>query len=93
MKEQVKRYIKKKEREKILKLLKDNIFIVAGVFVVFILLIVLGVLKKKAKKRRRAKIRAAIRDGISSFRRLDDDYDYDEDEDFEDEEYYTEDDT
>ncbi len=91
MKEQVKRYIKKKEREKILKLLKDNIFIVAGVFVVFILLIVLGVLKKKAKKRRRAKIRAAIRDGISSFRRLDDDYD--EDEDFEDEEYYTEDDT
>ena len=66
MKECIEKYLRKKRREKALKVLKDNIFVVLAAFGIVIALIVLKVLKKKAKKKVKAKIKESIKNGIDS---------------------------
>ena len=66
MKECIEKYLRKKRREKVLKMLKDNIFVVLAAFGIVIALIVLKVLKKKAKKKVKAKIKESIKNGIDS---------------------------
>ena len=60
MKERIVRYIRKKKREKALKLVKDNIFVILGALGILILLIILKALKRKAKKKVKAKIRRKL---------------------------------
>ena len=66
MKERIEKYIRKKRREKAIKMIKDNIFIILGVLGLIILLIILKILKKKAKKKVKAKIKETIKSGIDS---------------------------
>ena len=66
MKEKIDNYLKKKKREKIIKLLKDNIWVILGVVGVLIALIVLKILKKKAKKKIKAKIKETVRDRVNN---------------------------
>lgn len=68
MKERIEQYIKKKQRERVLKMLKDNIPVILGVLGLIILLIVLKILKKKAKKKVKATIKETIKSGIESIR-------------------------
>ena len=76
MKDRIDAYIKKKKREAALKILKDNLPLILGILGVFIALIVLGILKKRAKKKVKAKIKESIRN-----RRHPDDFDDEESED------------
>jgi hypothetical protein len=71
MKEQIEKYIRKKRREKIIKILKDNIFVILGAVGILILLIVLKILKKKAKKKIKAQIKDSIKKGIAGYHDLD----------------------
>ena len=80
MKEKIDRYIKKKKREKIIKLLKDNMFVILGVIALLIALIVLRILKKNAKK----KIKESIKNKVNSNSSLDD---YTDAEELEDDEF------
>ena len=68
MKERIEKYIRKKRREKAIKMINDNIFIILGVLGLIILLIILKILKKKAKKKVKAKIKETIKSGIDSIR-------------------------
>ena len=68
MKERIEKYIRKKRREKAIKMIKDNIFIILGVLGLIILLIILKILKKKAKKKVKAKIKETNKSGIDSIR-------------------------
>ena len=72
MKERIVRYIRKKEREKALKLVKDNIFVILGALGILILLIILKALKRKAKKKVKAKIKSAVKEKVGSMRNKDD---------------------
>ena len=65
MKERIEKYIRKKRREKAIRMIKDNIFIILGVLGLIILLIILKILKKKAKKKVKAKIKETIKNGIN----------------------------
>ena len=80
MKERIEKYIKKKQRERALKMLKDNIPVILGVLGLIILLIVLKILKKKAKKKVKAKIKETIKSGIDSIRDKESSSDGDEEE-------------
>jgi hypothetical protein len=71
MKEQIEKYIRKKRREKIIKILKDNIFVILGAVGILILLIVLKILKIKAKKKIKAQIKDSIKKGIAGYHDLD----------------------
>lgn len=55
MKERIEKYIKKKQREKAIKMLKDNIPVILGVLGLIILLVILKILKNKAKIRKTIK--------------------------------------
>nr|MBQ4457071.1 hypothetical protein [Clostridia bacterium] len=72
MKERIERYIRKKKREKALKLVKDNIFVILGALGILILLIILKALKRKAKKKVKAKIKSAVKEKVGSMRNKDD---------------------
>ena len=84
MKEKIDRYIKKKKREKIIKLLKDNRFVILGVVALLIALIVLKILKKNAKKKIKTKIKESIKNKVNSNSSLDD---YTDVEELEDDEF------
>ena len=84
MKEKIDRYIKKKKREKIIKMLKENMFVILGVIAILIALIVLKILKKKAKKKIKTKIKESIKNKVDSNSSLDDSTDA---EDLEDDEF------
>ena len=75
MKEQIEKYIRKKRREKIIKILKDNIFVILGAVGILALLIVLKILKKKAKKKIKAQIKDSIKKGIAGYHDLDESLD------------------
>ena len=78
MKDRIEKYIKKKQRERALKMLKDNIPVILGVLGLIILLIVLKILKKKAKKKVKAKIKETIKNGIENIKDKDSSSDDDE---------------
>ena len=78
MKERIERYVRKKKREKALKLVKDNIFVILGALSILILLIILKVLKRKAKKEFKAKIKGAVKEKVSRMRNKDDSSDGEE---------------
>ena len=78
MKERIERYIRKKKREKALKLVKDNIFVILGALGILILLIILKALKRKAKKKVKAKIKSAVKEKVGSMRNKDDSSDGEE---------------
>ena len=80
MKERIERYIRKKKREKALKLVKDNIFVILGALGILILLIILKALKRKAKKKVKAKIKSAVKEKVGSMRNKDDSSDGEETE-------------
>ncbi len=71
MKKKIERYIRKKERERVLKLLKENMGIILGVLALLVALIVFKIVKKKAKKKVKAKIKASVKSGIENMRSRD----------------------
>ncbi len=84
MKKKIERYIKKKRREILVKVLKDNIVVIIGALALIIALIILRIFTKKAKKKAKAKVRKSIRNWIK--KTFSKDYYYDCDEYEEDEE-------
>ncbi len=71
MKEKIDKYIAKKRRKAIIKLIKKNLPTIFGVLAVIIILIVLKVVKKKTKKKVKAMIKDSIKKEISSLHNRD----------------------
>ena len=68
MKARVDNYLKKKKREMILNIIKENIPIILAVVAIITGLITFKVLKRKAKKKVKAKIRSSIKSGVEEMR-------------------------